>query len=164
MPLARTLLPALALLLSGCWGDPHYESCNMLEKKPQPEDIVGTWNSSKDSFKTSWCPPSLKNQLQTHPMQLTFSKDGTFLYRNYSTEKSYSPVTWSKPEDIRGTWAIYTSIPGSGSTSYGVNLNFRKNGTNETVSASFYGKRPNCLIFTHGDPDSGEAYFLDKTK
>lgn len=97
-------------------------------------------------------------------MQLTFSKDGTFLYRNYSTEKSYSPVTWSKPEDIRGTWAIYTSIPGSGSTSYGVNLNFRKNGTNETVSASFYGKRPNCLIFTHGDPDSGEAYFLDKTK
>lgn len=161
---ARTLLPTIALLLSGCWGDPHDEFYNMLEKKPLPEDVVGTWTSSKDSFKTSWCPASLKNQLQTHPMQLTFSKNGTFIYRNYSTEESYAPDTWSKPEDLRGTWSICTSNPVIGGTSYGVNLNFRKNGTNATVVAAFYGKRPDCFIFTHGDPDTGEAFFLDKTK
>ncbi len=136
----------------------------MLEKKPLPEDIVGTWNSSKDSFKTSWCPASLKNQLQTHPMQLTLSKDGTFLYRNFSMEENFASDTWSKPEDIQGTWEIDTFNPGSGGTAYAVDLTFQKNERNVTISASFYGNRPDCLIFTHGDPDSGNAYFLDKTK
>ncbi|MFN0198761.1 MAG: hypothetical protein ACKVT0_18595 [Planctomycetaceae bacterium] len=148
------LLVLAAVILAGCQYDPHGHLYTTSE--PKDADIVGTY--VLDRFEL---PADIS--IAHRDIEVELHVDGTFTAtnvppRNIETDKAFFASLLSGT----GTWekdAIGTLDPGSKSM-WGVYL---QTPDDRFHSANFTGDQPPYgLIFTLGDPDSGDAVILKR--
>jgi hypothetical protein len=143
------------MILAGCQYDPHASLYTTSE--PKAEDIVGTY--ILDTFHLSPEVGTARPQVLVE-----LRADGTFAATNVPPWELREPGTNFFTSLVNGTgkWekgSTGTLDPGR-KTIWGVNL---RTPDNRFHSASFTGdKPPYGLIFTLGDPDSGNAVILKR--
>jgi len=150
------LLAALAMALAACQYDPHAGLYTTTE--PRDADIIGTYVLDRFDL-----PEEIT--IEHHDVEVELHSDGTFSAKNVPPWELTTPTKetffggllsgtgrWEKAPigtldpGGRQMWGIYLRAPG-----------------NEFHPANFTGaKPPYGLIFTLGDPDSGDAVILKR--
>lgn len=159
----KTLLPyfsfafLFSLLLAGCQYDPHANLLTTIE--PSAEDIIGTYVLDRYDLPESISFRDVDIEVELH-------NDGTFTAINVPSWKVGEPDKdfTSTLQSGQGKWEksiLGTLDPGSKHI-WGIYL---RNEDNQFLPADFTGDQPPYgLIFTIGDPDSGNAIILKKIR
>jgi hypothetical protein len=147
-------IPFLYLLLAGCQYDPHAHLLTTTE--PRTKDIVGTY--VLDRF---YLPNGLT--IEKREIKVELRSDGSFIAINLPPWKLEEPDNhfFSGLLSGEGKWEkdVITLDPGSKQI-WGIYL---RSNQNKFHPAQLTGeKAPYGLIFTLGDPDSGNAILLKK--
>jgi len=156
------LLLALTLLVSGCQYDPHAHLYTMA--RPQTADVVGRYALVSQTVTTDGIS-ALDGKLSVVELRT----DGTFSASNvppYPLFGSPDAGVLKSLVSAAGSWRVgkVGSVDDGGSlkTHWGI---YPESGTVRLQSAGLTGqKAPFGLVFTVGDPDSGHAMFLERTK
>jgi hypothetical protein len=157
-----SLLFVISLLMQGCQYDPHAHLYTT--EKPQSEDIAGHYMLASQTVTRDGL-----SVLHCKPCEIELRPDGTFTATSVPPWELGSPGTnfFSTLLSGSGTWRI-DSVGGvdDGSrpikTHWGVYLDSHK-AKMQPVGLMGH-KPPYGLIFTFGDPDSGDAMILERTK
>jgi hypothetical protein len=153
---------AILLVSSGCQFDPHAHLYTTA--RPRPSDVKGTYTLTEQTV-----TPDGLSALGNKPCFIELREDGTFLARNVppTTTDGETPDFFSRLVSAEGRWHIDSvgSISmGSGpsKTRWGIRLDSQ---SSDIRPVGLTGdKPPYGLIFTIGDPDSGDAFLLLKTR
>ncbi len=155
-------LLALLLLTASCQYDPHAHLYTT--KKPQPADVVGRYVLTDQTVVAGGV-----SALQGKPCVIDLRADGTFTATNVPPWETDSPGTdfFNTLLSGSGTWRIDSvgSVDDGGrplKTHWGVYLDSQ---TVKMEPVGLTGQKPQYgLIFTLGDPDSGDAMILERTE
>lgn len=159
----RRLVPFLMLvLLLGCQYDPHAHLYTT--EKPQTADVAGRYALENQTVTRDGIAA-----LQGQPCVIELRTDGRFTATNVPPWELGSPGTnfFSTLLSGSGTWRIDSvgSVDDGGrplKTHWGVYLD---SDTTKIMPAGLTGQTPPYgLIFTLGDPDSGDALTFQRTK
>lgn len=151
---------SFVVMCSGCQFDPHAQLYTTA--KPQPADVVGTYRLTRQTV-----TPDGLAALKGRPCVVELRDDGTFVARGVPlmTVDGATPDFFSRLVSASGTWHLdgvgsVGSGRGSSQTRWGVTFDSEPA---KVMSAGLTGQRPPYgLIFTLGDPDSGDALILEK--
>jgi hypothetical protein len=143
----------IALVLAGCQHDPHAHLYTTTE--PKNEDVVGVYvlDQFHLSLEAGTAHPDVKVELRA---------DGTFTATNVPPSKieTIDKTFFHSLQSGSGKWEKAQTGMLDSKTIWGVNLNTPDN---RFYPASFTGdKPPYGMIFTLGDPDSGDAIILKR--
>jgi len=152
----------LLLLAQGCQYDPHANPYTT--EKPQPRDVVGRYTLISQTATRDGLAA-----LQGKPCVIDLRADGTFIATNVPPWELGSPGTnfFGALLTGSGTWRIDSvgSIDDGSrpmKTHWGVYLDCQ---AAKMKPVGLTGKKPPFgLIFTLGDPDSGDAMILERAK
>ncbi len=154
------LVLVLMLLAPGCQYDPHAHLLTTV--RPEPSEVVGRYTLVKQTV-TAGDLAAMNGRLCVVELRA----DGTFSAANVP------PFTFGSADaslttlvSASGAWRVESvgSVDDgwSAKNHWGVHLD---SGTVRLQSAGLTGRKaPYGLIFTVGDPDSGQAMFLERIK
>lgn len=156
----RAVFLSLVAACSGCQFDPHADLYTTV--RPQPADVVGTYRLTRQTV-----TPDGLAALKGRPCVVELRDDGTFVAGNVplATVAGATPDFFSRLVSTSGTWRVdgigaVASSRQSSETHWGVVFDA---GPTRMMSAGLTGQKPPYgLIFTLGDPDSGDALILEK--
>jgi hypothetical protein len=150
----RKVLFALALLLTGCQYDPHADLYTTNE--PNTDDIAGTYVLDKFDL-------PMDSSKAPHDVEIEIRRDGTFTATNIPPWKMGEASTNFFSQLLSGDGKWEKDTVGTRSDSkriWGIDL---RTPDNRFAPAALTGEKPPYgLIFTLGDPDSGQAVLLRK--
>ena len=155
MTMREILLPFALVIMAGCQYDPHSNLYTTTE--PKTEDVVGTYVLDRYDL-----PPDIP--VAHRNMEVVLNADGTFSATNIPPWKLEGPDRGFFAGLLSGTgrWEkaeLGTLDPG-GHRIWGVYL---RTPDDRFHPADFTGSKPPYgLIFTLGDPDSGDAVILKR--
>ena len=137
-------------------------------REPKKDEVVGTYVLSHQTVQNY--APTLANDLKGLPEQpsIVIASDGKFSFHRVPTfgdEKSPMNPRFTGFSDASGTWAIATvGGVGDGSGKVESHWGLRLSTLSGSMgSPGFMGKsKPDRLIFTFSDPDSGEVLIFRK--
>jgi len=147
----------ISIFAGGCQYDPH---ANLLTtEEPRTEDVIGTYILDRFDLPNSLTP-------KTTSIKVELRGDGTFTATNVPLWKLGDPdhdfVSTFRSGDGKWEKRIMGTLDPGSKKIWGIDLRTRDT---QFYPADFTGdKPPYGLIFTLGDPDSGNAILLKKSR
>ncbi len=145
----------LALLLSSClWQfDPYAGLC--VTQEPAPEDVVGAYILSEQTLTSESA-----DAIQDIGTTIKINDDGTYIVANFPKWQEIGKYKLDKLLSDAGFWKI--SIVGG--NSYESDWGIRFSNSQIPPACLTDDGDSSGLLFTYGDPDSGDVMIFKKTK
>lgn len=149
------VFPLLAMLLSSClWQfDPYADLC--LTQEPAPKDVIGVYILSKQTLTSEGA-----DAIQDIGATIKINDDGTYVVANFPKWQEIGKYKLDKLLSDAGFWKI--SIVGG--NSYESDWGIRFSNSQIPPACLTDDGDSSGLLFTYGDPDSGDVMIFKKTK
>jgi hypothetical protein len=149
----------MVCLAAGCQYDPHAHCYTTT--RPQAADVVGRYKLTSQTVTTGGL-----SVLHGKPCDIELRADGTFTAVNLPTDTHGSPGTdcFSTLVTGSGNWRIDVVSHGASYETEHWGIEFESPAV-KIHSTNLAGQKPPYeLIFTLGDPDSGDAMIFEKAE
>lgn len=145
------LAGVLVLVASSCGYDPH--TAVVVIEEPKPEDVDGVDGIDEETI--AW---STLDANRVRLCRVELRSDGTFVARNIPVSH-FASTSPGELGDRTGTWSIGIASGNEHETDWGVHLETH----GHRIAANLADDRPpHRLVFSLGDPDAGDAIFLQR--
>lgn len=153
-------LPVLALISSACFCQHDPYAHLFATQRPSSENVVGVYILKEQTLSTGGL-----NFIQGQPATIELLDDGTYTVTNFPLWKEIGATEYEFKSllTMTGTWQIEAvgtvSNSAESTTAWGIVF---EPALDDSVANLMNNEPPHGLIFTYGDPDSGDVMIFEK--